>query len=98
MRQGDKSVTAKLLSFILIVISIFALNISGSVPSNQQDAYHNGVTQTSTHITMRDGVKIAVDIMLPKGLGKDAKLPTILDITRYWRNNSAGISSQYFVA
>ena len=90
--------TVKLLSFILIVISIFALNIWGSVPSDQPDAYHNGVTQTSTHITMRDGVKIAVDIMLPKGLSKDAKLPTILDITRYWRNNSAGIPSLYFVS
>jgi len=41
---------------------------------------------TSTYITMRDGVKIAADIYLPKGLKHGQKLPTILVQTCYWRD------------
>jgi predicted acyl esterase len=41
---------------------------------------------------MRDGVKIAVDLWLPEGLGPDEKIPTIIRATRYWRatENVAG--------
>ncbi|NLH50246.1 MAG: CocE/NonD family hydrolase [Myxococcales bacterium] len=46
--------------------------------------YH-GLTLTSQYLTMRDGVKIAVDVYLPAGLRPADKLPTILDQTRYWR-------------
>ncbi len=34
---------------------------------------------------MRDGVRIAVDIVLPKGLPPGAWIPSILTMTRYWR-------------
>jgi putative CocE/NonD family hydrolase len=34
---------------------------------------------------MRDGVKIAVQLVLPKDLPADAKIPAILNMTRYWR-------------
>ncbi len=34
---------------------------------------------------MRDGVKIAADVLLPKKITEDQKLPTILIQTRYWR-------------
>ncbi len=39
----------------------------------------------SAFITMRDGVKIAVDVILPKGLATGHRVPTILTLTRYWR-------------
>ena len=39
----------------------------------------------SSYITMRDGVRIAVDVYLPKGLKGGTRLPTILRATRYWR-------------
>ena len=35
---------------------------------------------------MRDGVRLAVDVYLPKGIKKGAKLPTILYQTRYFRS------------
>jgi putative CocE/NonD family hydrolase len=47
---------------------------------------------------MRDGVKLAVDVVLPKTLPKGTRLPTILDLTRYWRNKSAGQQIFYLVA
>lgn len=40
---------------------------------------------SSLYVPMRDGVRIAIDLWLPKGLGPDRKIPAILRATRYWR-------------
>lgn len=42
-------------------------------------------TQTSRYITLKDGTRLAVEIYLPDKLKKGEKLPTILELTRYWR-------------
>ncbi len=39
----------------------------------------------SLYLTMRDGVKIAADVVLPKGLPAGARIPAIVEQTRYWR-------------
>ena len=39
----------------------------------------------SSYLTMRDGVRIAVDLILPSGPAAGTKFPTVLQITRYWR-------------
>jgi hypothetical protein len=39
----------------------------------------------SFYLTMRDGVKIAVDLCLPHRVTPGARLPAILHQTRYWR-------------
>jgi hypothetical protein len=41
--------------------------------------------RSSQYLTMRDGIKIAVDVYLPDGLEPDQTIPTILHQTRYWR-------------
>ncbi|MCA9453626.1 MAG: hypothetical protein KC584_13510, partial [Nitrospira sp.] len=41
--------------------------------------------RTSQYLTMRDGVKIAVDVYLPAGLKPGHTIPTLLHQTRYWR-------------
>lgn len=46
---------------------------------------YKGVQKSSTYLTMRDGVKIAVDIYLPKNLQKGEKIPVLVRQTRYWR-------------
>lgn len=46
---------------------------------------YDGYTVSSTYITMRDDVKIAATICLPKGLGSGDKIPALLYQTRYWR-------------
>jgi len=43
------------------------------------------VTQQSSYLTMRDGVKIAVEVVLPKPLPPGEKIPAIMNMTRYWR-------------
>jgi predicted acyl esterase len=45
---------------------------------------HSGHVRESKHLTMRDGVKIAIDVYLPRGLQDGQKLPTIVLQTRYW--------------
>ena len=37
------------------------------------------------HVEMRDGVKIAITLSLPKDLSPSDKIPTLLTQTRYWR-------------
>ena len=46
---------------------------------------YKGMTTQAVYITMRDGVRIAADALLPKGLPPGEKIPTILYQTRYWR-------------
>ena len=45
-----------------------------------------GMTRQSMYLTMRDGVKIAIDLYLPEGLMEEERLPTILQQTRYFRS------------
>jgi putative CocE/NonD family hydrolase len=45
------------------------------------------------YLPMRDGVKIAVNLYLPKELDPEAKLPTILFATRYWRASDVRLPS-----
>lgn len=43
------------------------------------------IEKTSLYLPMKDGVKLAVNVYLPKGLKEGEKIPTILYQTRYWR-------------
>lgn len=45
----------------------------------------DGIVRESHYVTMRDGVRLAVDVWRPKKLGKGKRLPTVLQQTRYWR-------------
>ncbi len=44
-----------------------------------------GITRRSIYLPMRDGVKIALELILPKNLGTNDRIPTLLSQTRYWR-------------
>jgi uncharacterized protein len=44
-----------------------------------------GVVRTSHYVTMRDGVRIAVDVLLPGDRGA-ARIPALLYQGRYWRS------------
>ena len=39
----------------------------------------------SLYVPMRDGIRIALDVVLPEGLPEGTRVPTILTMTRYWR-------------
>jgi putative CocE/NonD family hydrolase len=46
---------------------------------------YQGITTRSVYIPMRDGVRLAVEVVLPKDLPPGTRLPALLSQTRYWR-------------
>ena len=51
----------------------------------QKNQKYKGYTKQSFYLTMRDSVKLAVDLYLPKGMEPGDKIPLLLNQTRYWR-------------
>ncbi len=60
----------------------------GWQPADQYMAQHpatfKGISTSSRYLTMRDRVKIAVDLSLPAGLKDGERIPAILRQTRYF--------------
>ncbi len=59
--------------------------VAKPAPYDAGDPTYSGVDRTSRYLTMRDGVKIAIDLYLPEGLPRGERIPAILWQTRYWR-------------
>ncbi len=59
---------------------------------------YTDVERTSRYLTMRDGVRIAIDVSLPRGLAPGEKVPALLLQTRYWRSLSLTAVARLFVA
>ena len=51
-----------------------------------RELQYKAVDTESIYLTMQDGVKIALDVMMPADLPAGVKLPTIMLIARYWRS------------
>lgn len=51
-------------------------------------------TVQSLHIPMRDGVRIALDVLLPSGLAEGQRVQTVLTMTRYYRSSEGGEVTQ----
>lgn len=58
---------------------------------------YKGLTTQSVYIPMRDGVKLAAEVVLPKDLPPDAKIPALLSQTRYWRAMELRIPFRWFL-
>lgn len=56
----------------------------GKAPARR--APYRGVIAESKSLPMRDGTRIAIDVMRPRSAPADVTLPTILIIARYWRS------------
>lgn len=56
-------------------------------------ARHKAVGTTSQYLTMRDGTRIAIDVMLPADLPAGARLPTLMIMARYWRSMALWLPS-----
>jgi putative CocE/NonD family hydrolase len=57
----------------------------GQKTSARQPQY-DGYTLESIYIPMSDGVRLAVDVVLPRGLVSGQRIPTLIYRTRYWRD------------
>src|SRR5262245_56712723 len=58
----------------------------------------NGTTTKSVYVPMRDGVKIAVTVVLPEGLPASEKIPAVMTMTRYWRGKQGEQSNAFYPA
>lgn len=58
---------------------------------------YDGFEYNSLYIPMRDSVKLAVDVYLPKKLKEGEKIPTIVYLTRYVRSVQAKFPYNLFV-
>lgn len=71
--------------FVLASLMILAAEVAWTAdyPRNQ-----------SLYVTMRDNVKIAIDIWLPADLEDGDRIPTLMHATRYWRARQ-NVSDRY---
>jgi uncharacterized protein len=75
-----------------------------TLPAGQDPQRYQGYVQPrykefdrrSLYLTMRDGVRIAIDVVLPKALPAGEKLPTIMNMTRYWRSHQGDKPAPFF--
>lgn len=56
-----------------------------AAPHYEREMEYKGIREKSYYVTMDDGVRLAVNVYLPKGLKKGEKIPAVLYQTRYWR-------------
>jgi len=47
---------------------------------------YRGIVSRSLYLTMRDGVRLAVTVVLPRNLPPGTRIPALLSQTRYWRD------------
>ncbi|PCI31593.1 MAG: hydrolase [Alphaproteobacteria bacterium] len=77
------------LSMLAVMVSVLFFGYFSVTPESQLTP--SGHKRNSAHyITMRDGVKIAVDVWLPANLKQDQKVPALFRSTRYIRAQETG--------
>jgi len=67
------------LSVALAAVAILAASECSLLASAQANV------SFSNYVTMPDGVRLAAEVYLPPGATRDAPLPVLLQLTRYWR-------------
>lgn len=80
-----------LLLSVLVFVAAYAAKPTTSLDTNwapyqtQPALEAKAIAVSNFYVTMRDGVRVAVSLYLPKDLSSGDKLPTILQSTRYMR-------------
>jgi hypothetical protein len=60
-------------------------------------ARYKGRENYSIYLPMRDGVRIAIDVILPKGLARGETIPALLIQSRYWRSMELRMPFKWFL-
>jgi uncharacterized protein len=70
-------------------INLLISKVPSNVETKRYKGYvpprFDGIMLKSFYLPMRDGVKIAVTVVLPKDLPSNEKIPAVMLMTRYWR-------------
>ena len=95
-----------LLAFGLVATTLLAHTAAdqssdfGTYPADRRPAYRE-VVRRSVYVPIKDGVRLAVDVLLPGGLPPDSRIPAIVGWSRYWRSRAGQQPStldRFFVA
>ena len=77
-----------LISYSLLALSVFTTQVSIAKDVAEKLAKEQAISSSSSlYLTMRDGVKIAIDVHLPRSYQKGDKLPVLLYQTIYQRSS-----------
>src|SRR5215470_6519220 len=104
---GKPAVALTTILSALLVASVDAQTINlmlSTMPAGKDPQRYRGyiepkykeVDEHSLYLTMRDGVKIAIDVVLPKALAAGEKVPAIMNMTRYWRSHQGDKPGMWF--
>lgn len=90
-RRGGAAAPATLaLAFLLLALGAActggADRARGIPPPYGRAAEYEGAVRSSRYVAMRDGVRLAVDVILPRDLPPGARIPALLYQGRYWRS------------
>lgn len=80
----NKSLCKTLAVMLLALVSMPLATVRAQDGGTQNPAGYP--VNQALYLTMRDGVRIAVDVWLPADLRPDSRIPTMLHMTRYWRS------------
>jgi len=80
MKKDNKILNFKALLIGFIIFSLSLVSCGTKKPEQSQL-----VRNQALYVTMRDGVKIAIDVWLPESIESGQKIPAIMRSTRYWR-------------
>ena len=72
-------------SFVASETDSTEVEVQEQSPIYDREMTHKGHKRTSYYVEMDDGIRLAVNVYLPKGLKKGDKVPAVLFQTRYWR-------------
>ena len=89
MRSAARASLAVVASVALCLVTVVAQQTIefGAYPSDRTPEYR-GVDRRSVYVPMKDGVKLAVDVLLPQDLQAATKIPAIVRWTRYFRSRA----------
>ena len=68
-----------------------------AITSLRSPQYKGAITQ-SLYIPMRDGVRLAIDLSLPRDLAPETKIPALFAATRYWRAQQLKAPFSWFLS
>ncbi len=83
--HGASPIEEAVMHRMLPVILSIALS-AGVAPAEAWATQAEPLPQQSLYVPMRDGTRLAVDVLLPPAAGA-ARVPTVLVQTRYWRRH-----------
>jgi putative CocE/NonD family hydrolase len=79
-------------SFLLVCSAVTAAQTPFTAPERKPEFQE--VRAFSLYMPLRDGVRIAIDVLLPKELGSAQKLPALFKISRFGRAAADGTISE----